>query len=81
MPVVRARTESNNDRFGKGAESQALPMSARQANYQPDLLHRATMEAERERLAPEIRAIVISLLKQLLTECVSGAAEKGSSDE
>ena len=56
-------------------------MSARQANYQLDLLHRATMEAERERLAPEIRAIVISLLKQLLTECVSGAAEKGASDE
>jgi hypothetical protein len=39
------------------------------------------MEAERERLAPEIRAIVIALLKQLLTECVSGAAEKGLSDE
>jgi hypothetical protein len=56
-------------------------MSARQMNHQPDLLHRATMDAERERLAPEIRATIISLLKQLLTECVSGAAGKGSRDE
>jgi hypothetical protein len=56
-------------------------MSARQMNHQPDLLHRATMDAERERLAPEIRAAVIGLLKQLLTECVSGAVGVGSCDE
>jgi hypothetical protein len=56
-------------------------MSARQMSHQPDLLHRATMDAERESLAPEIRAMVISLLKQLLTECVSDAAGKGSRDE
>ena len=56
-------------------------MSARQANHQPDLLHRATMDAERERLAPEIRATVIGLLQQLLVECVSGVAGKGASDE
>jgi hypothetical protein len=56
-------------------------MSARQTNHQPDLLHRATMDAERERLAPEIRAAVIGLVKQLLTECVSDAARVGSRDE
>jgi hypothetical protein len=56
-------------------------MSARQTNHQPDLLHRATMDAERERLAPEIQAAVIGLLKQLLTECVLGAAGVEPRDE
>jgi hypothetical protein len=56
-------------------------MSARQTNHQPDLLHRATMDAERERLAPEIRVVVVGLLKQLLTECVLGAAGLGARDE
>jgi hypothetical protein len=39
------------------------------------------MDAERERLAPEIRATVIGLLKRLLTECLSGADRVESSDE
>jgi hypothetical protein len=39
------------------------------------------MDAEREKLAPEIRATVIGLLKRLLAECVSGAAGVGASDE
>jgi hypothetical protein len=56
-------------------------MSARQTNHQPDLLHRATMDAEREWLAPEIQAAVIGLLKQLLTECVLGAAGVEPRDE
>ena len=56
-------------------------MSAHQTNHQPDLLHRLTMDAERERLAPEIRAIVIGLLKRLLTECLSGAVGVEASDE
>jgi hypothetical protein len=39
------------------------------------------MDAGRERLAPEIRAIVVGLLKRLLTECLSGAAGMELSDE
>jgi hypothetical protein len=56
-------------------------MSARQTNHQPDLLHRAIMDDERERLAPDIRATVIDLLKRLLTECLSDGAVVESSDE
>ena len=56
-------------------------MSARQTNHQPDLLHGATMDAERERLAPEIRATLIGHVKRLLTGCLSGAAGVESSDE
>ena len=56
-------------------------MSVRRTSHQPDLLHRAKMDAERERLAPEIREMVIGLLKRLLTECLSGAVGVESSDE
>ena len=38
--------------------------------------HRATMDTERQRLAPGIRATVSRLLKQLLSECVAGAAAR-----
>jgi hypothetical protein len=56
-------------------------MSALQSSQQADLLHRAAMDAERERLSPEIRVTVICLLKRLLTECLSGAAGVESPDE
>lgn len=42
---------------------------------QPDLLFRATTTAECQRLAPEIRADVRRLLKQLLTECATVARQ------
>jgi hypothetical protein len=45
-------------------------MSTRLQNQQPDLLFRAVIHAERERIPPDIRAPVVNLLKQLLTECV-----------
>ena len=38
---------------------------------QSDFLQRAAMDAERQKLAPEIQLMVNRLLKQLLTECVS----------
>jgi len=40
---------------------------------QSDFLQRAAMDAERQKLAPEIQLMVNRLLKQLLTECVVGA--------
>ena len=39
----------------------------------PDLLIRAAMRAECQRLSPEIRAEVKRLLKQLLAECAAAA--------
>jgi hypothetical protein len=50
-------------------------MPARHANYQPDLLIQATIAVERERLTPQTQVMVIELLRQLLNECVSGAAK------
>ena len=40
---------------------------------QPDLLIRIAMRAECQRLAPEMRAEVKRLLKQLLAECAAAA--------
>jgi hypothetical protein len=42
---------------------------------QPDLLVRAAISAECQQLAPEIRASVRRLLKQLLTECAAAARQ------
>ena len=56
-------------------------MSARLQDHQPDLLRRAAMSADRERLPPEIRVTVVVLLRQLLSECVPGAAETRPVDE
>jgi hypothetical protein len=56
-------------------------MSARLQDRQPDLLHRASLSADRDRLQAEVRVAVLGLLKQLLTECVPGATAKGSVDE
>ena len=47
-------------------------MSARLQDRQPDLLHRASLSADRDRLQVEVRVAVLALLKQLLTECVPG---------
>jgi hypothetical protein len=47
-------------------------MPVRLQDYHPDLLHRAAMSADRERLAPEVQETVVVLLKQLLSECVPG---------
>jgi hypothetical protein len=55
-------------------------MSDRNEPQQRDLLRWATMDAERQRLLPEIEATVIQLLKRLLDECVTGKAV-GSEDE
>ena len=55
-------------------------MSDRNAQQQPDLLRRATMDAERQRLLPEIEVTVSRLLMQLLTECVTGKVAR-SADE
>jgi hypothetical protein len=56
-------------------------MSARLQDRQPDLLHRAAVSANRDRLQAEVRVTVLALLKQLLSECVPGVAEIGSVDE
>ena len=48
---------------------------------QTDLLVRAAMEIEHHKLAPEIRAEVISLLKQILVECVVAPASARLTDE
>ena len=56
-------------------------MSARLQDRQPDLLHRAAMSADRERLQPDVRLAVLALLKQLLSECVPGVAKTRSVDE
>jgi hypothetical protein len=39
----------------------------------PDLLIRAAMRVECQQFAPEVRAEVIRLLKQLLAECAAAA--------
>lgn len=49
-------------------------MSARLQNQQPDLLHRVAMSTNREWTSPVIRSTIVGLLKQLLSECVTGAA-------
>ena len=56
-------------------------MSARQANQQADLLRRAVLDVEPDRVPPEIRATVIGLLKKLLTECAPGVVKVRSADE
>ncbi len=56
-------------------------MSTRLQNHQPDLLHRAVIDAERERLPPDIRTTVVSLLKQLLSECVPEMVKTRQVDE
>ena len=53
-------------------------MIEQEERQQLDLLVRATTAAECQRLAPEIRATVQRLLKQLLAEC---AAATRQSDE
>jgi hypothetical protein len=47
-----------------------------QLQRQSDLLQRTAMDAERQRLGPEIRLLVTRLLTQLLTECVIGPAAR-----
>ncbi len=56
-------------------------MSNKPVQQQPDLLQRAAMQAERQRMAPEVRATVVCLLKQLLLECVGTSAAARSADE
>jgi len=56
-------------------------MSVRLQDHQPDLLRRAARSADRERLPAEVRMTVVVLLKQLLSECVPGAAEARPVDE
>ena len=56
-------------------------MPVRPHDHQPDLLGRAALAAHRKTLPPEIRAKVIVLLKQLLSECVPGAMEARPVDE
>jgi hypothetical protein len=56
-------------------------MSARLQNQQPDLLHRITMSTDREWSSPVIRSTIVELLKQLLSECVTGAATRRRVDE
>jgi len=56
-------------------------MSVRLQDHQPDLLRRAVLSADRERLPPEIRVAVVVLLKQLLSECVPGAVKTRLADE
>ncbi|HTV66019.1 MAG TPA: hypothetical protein VMD98_10455 [Bryocella sp.] len=52
-----------------------------QAKHQPDLLLRAVIAAECNRLAPEIQKTVVYLLKQLLNECLSGVVKTESPNE
>ena len=56
-------------------------MSVRLQDHQPDLLRRAALFADRERLPPEVRVAVVVLLKQLLSECVPGTAETRLTNE
>ncbi len=56
-------------------------MSKKPVQQQPDLLQRAVMQAERQRMAPEDRAAVVYLLKQLLLECVGTPMTARSADE
>jgi hypothetical protein len=56
-------------------------MSVRLQDHQPDLLRRAAVAADRERLPPEVRVTVVVLLKQLFSECVPGAMEARPVDE
>jgi hypothetical protein len=56
-------------------------MSTRLQNHQPDLLHRAAVDAERKRLPPDIQTTVVSLLKQLLSECLLGGVKTRQVDE
>jgi hypothetical protein len=56
-------------------------MSARLQNQQLDLLHRVAMSTDREWPSPVIRSTIIGLLKQLLSECVTGAATTRPVDE
>lgn len=56
-------------------------MSVRLQDYHPDLLRRAAMSADRERLAPEVRETVVVLLRQLLSECVPGTVKTRPGDE
>jgi hypothetical protein len=56
-------------------------MSARLQDHQPDLLHRAALSADHDRLRAEVRVAVLALLKQLLSECVPEVTEMGSVDE
>jgi len=56
-------------------------MPVRLQDHQPDLLHRAAMSADRERLPPEVRVAVLVLLKRLLSECVLAATETRLVDE
>ena len=55
-------------------------MLDRNAQPQPDLLRRITMDAGRQRLLPDIETTVSRLLKQLLTECMAVKAAR-SADE
>jgi hypothetical protein len=56
-------------------------MSTRLQNPQPDLLHRAAKQAERERLPPDVQARMVVLLKQLLRECAPDPMETRPVDE
>ena len=56
-------------------------MSTRKPDQQADLLCRATLEVERDRLPPDVRAAVIGLLKVLLTACAAETARVRSADE
>jgi hypothetical protein len=56
-------------------------MSARLQNQQPDLLHRVAMSTNCEWASPVIRSTIVGLLKQLLSECVTGAATTRPADE
>jgi hypothetical protein len=51
-------------------------MDRQEVQQQPDLLIRAAMTAECQHFAPEIRATVRRLLKQLLAECAVAAVAR-----
>ena len=48
-------------------------LNRQEPQRQPDLLIRTAMQAECQRLTPEMRAEVKRLLKQLLAECAATA--------
>jgi hypothetical protein len=56
-------------------------MSMQRPEQQVDLLHQATLEGERDRLPPHVRAAVIGLLKVLLAACAVETAKTRSADE
>ena len=56
-------------------------MSSKAVQQQPDLLQQAAMQAERQRMVPEVRATVVCLLKQLFLECVGMPTTARSIDE